>query len=80
LYCPGCGRKTSNARRVEDIPRDPPSAVLAHVWCERCSDGAKSTSERFMDSYGRELCAFCGLVQCADAGCSEVLVRRRVQP
>ena len=38
LYCPSCGLKRSNLPRAE---YDPPTAVLAHVPCERCSEGCK---------------------------------------
>jgi hypothetical protein len=35
IYCPKCHRKMSNAHRTK---LDPPTAVLMHSWCEKCSD------------------------------------------
>ena len=38
LFCPRCHRKLSNMPRDE---HDPKTAVLAHVFCERCGNGGK---------------------------------------
>lgn len=61
LYCPGCKRKMSNARR--DI-RDPPLAVLVHVLCTECAEGTLDSGQKFFGDDGRELCAMCGRSAC----------------
>lgn len=56
VYCPGCGRKQSNAPRdngENGYPADPPNAVLAHVYCEKCSSGSKDAPVAFLDADGR---------------------------
>lgn len=83
LFCPKCKRKLSNIPRNEGghYPDDPAGAVLAHVWCERCSHGCKESEQIFFDARGRELCGFCG-GRCARAGgrgrCTERLVNESV--
>lgn len=52
LLCPNCGRKMSNTQRGE---HDPPTAEIAHVWCERCSAGCKEDFAVFLDAHGREV-------------------------
>ena len=53
LYCPSCKRKLSNTRRTD---YDPPTAVLAHLACERCSEGCKVDGEsKYMDARGRSI-------------------------
>ncbi len=49
LYCPGCGRKQSNMNRTEF---DPPTAEIAHVYCEKCSVGAKDSPVFYLDAQG----------------------------
>lgn len=51
LFCPACGRKMSNMPRD---PGDPPTAVLAHVYCD-CQQGNKDPGMSFFDAYGREV-------------------------
>lgn len=50
LYCPPCGRKLSNMPRDT---HDPPTAVLAHVLCEKCSRGMKGDDVGFLDAKGK---------------------------
>jgi len=51
LFCPDCGRKLSNMRRFQ---HDPERAVLAHIPCERCSQGCKiEGATLYLDSDGR---------------------------
>jgi hypothetical protein len=80
LFCPACHRKMSNVPRG---PMDPPSAVLSHTYCERCSEGCKESPELFFDEQGRPLCNFCGRQSCELAGgrqeCDERLVNAHVK-
>ena len=80
LFCPACKRKMSNTPRHDHLPRDPPTAVLAHVLCERCSVGCKDSDQSFMDGRGRWLCSYCGRHSCERmAGikrCDERLIYR----
>lgn len=63
IYCPGCGRKMSN---IERTPYDPPTAVLAHVPCERCSAGCKvEGATDYLDANGESVSA---LVECPECG------------
>jgi hypothetical protein len=58
IYCPGCGRKASNGYRDdgdEFRPADPPNAVLAHIYCERCSSGCKDAPVTFWDAFGKRI-------------------------
>lgn len=60
VYCPGCGRKQSNAPREQAdperfIPGDPPEAVLVHVYCDRCSQGCKDAPVTFLDAFGKRI-------------------------
>jgi len=50
IYCPHCGRKTSNVFRQEF---DPPAAVLVHEACEKCSQGCKGCISDYLDADGR---------------------------
>jgi hypothetical protein len=53
LYCPSCGLKRSN---VERDPYDPPNAALAHLPCERCSEGCKVDGpSAYLTKHGRFL-------------------------
>jgi hypothetical protein len=53
LYCTGCGLKRSNVQRAE---YDPPQAVLAHLPCERCSDGCKVDGPSlYLDANGKRV-------------------------
>jgi hypothetical protein len=53
LYCNHCGRKVSNVLRTE---YDPPNAVLAHLPCERCSEGCFiDGASMYLDAYGRTI-------------------------
>jgi hypothetical protein len=53
LYCPGCGYKVSNVPRAE---YDPPTAVLAHLPCERCSAGCKVDGPSlYLDARGKRV-------------------------
>lgn len=53
LFCPKCKRKLSNGVRTE---HDPPQAVLAHIWCEKCSQGCKiEGASAYLDANGRFL-------------------------
>lgn len=52
LFCPGCKRKMSNIPRLD---HDPKRAVLAHVYCERCSQGCKDDFGGYFDALGREV-------------------------
>lgn len=47
IFCPTCHRRLSNAPRTE---LDPPTAVLVHVWCERCSAGCKTDLGDYFES------------------------------
>ena len=49
IFCPTCKRRMSNAERTEF---DPPSAVLVHVWCEKCSQGCKTDLGYYFDRDG----------------------------
>lgn len=58
VYCPGCGRKQSNAPRADAsafIPADPPNAVLVHVYCGRCDAGCKDAPVTFWDAEGKQI-------------------------
>lgn len=80
VICPTCGRKQSNMPRCDEItPKDPPTATLVGVWCERCSDGCKVEGPAFYrDAEGRELCQMCGRHDCELMGgrrrCDESLI------
>jgi len=52
VLCPRCGRKFSNVPRAE---YDPPTAVLAHIWCERCSAGCKEDLAGYLDKNGKRV-------------------------
>jgi hypothetical protein len=53
LFCPSCGRKVSNMPRFE---HDPPTAMLAHIPCERCSVGCKIDGPSlYLDAEGRRV-------------------------
>ena len=52
LRCPGCGRKQSNMPRDAN---DPPMAVVAEIFCERCGVGGKDMPTTFLDSNGDEV-------------------------
>jgi len=53
VFCPDCGCKLSNLRRVD---YDPPTAVLVHIPCERCSQGCKVDGpDKYLDAYGEEV-------------------------
>lgn len=65
LLCPVCGRKMSNVERDQ---YDPPSAVLAHVHCERCSQGCKiEGAAGWLDARGRWVDPFDPLADERDA-------------
>lgn len=52
LFCPGCKRKMSNMPRTNV---DPPRAVLCHVYCDRCADGAKDPPVDYFTARGRRM-------------------------
>lgn len=58
VRCPKCGRKLSNAIRVE---RDPESAFLTEILCDRCSMGCKDCSPDYFNERGEpvQLCLDC---------------------
>lgn len=51
MFCPSCGRKSSNAPRDESL--DPTKAVLMHCRCALCSGGMKGVV--YFDASGRQL-------------------------
>lgn len=85
IYCPGCGRKQSNCHRTEGPGNvaDPPTAVLAHIYCDKHDTGCGGDFTRFLDAEGRFLCGYCGRHDCQDGGrgereCDEALVNAAV--
>lgn len=53
LFCPGCGRKLSNTPRDEG--NDPKTAVLARVFCLRCSEGGKDLDITYLNASGKQV-------------------------
>lgn len=53
IFCPRCGRKQSNMPRDEET--DPKTAVLAHVFCERCSAGCKDVPVYYFNAKGKRV-------------------------
>lgn len=53
IFCPACGRKQSNMPR--DEANDPKTAVLVHVFCERCSQGCKDVLMYYYTARGKRV-------------------------
>ena len=50
--CPSCGRKQSNACRMD---YDPPKAFVAEFCCTRCCQGHKDCGIEFYDKRGQQV-------------------------